>query len=424
MKKAFVTYVRTLQFWQTRLKDKSIHEPVYISSKEIKERFNLSKSDIQSLINATEIEVTAKPTLNGNKAYYYRALQAGAVNLTLMKRKSEPHTSLTVQMEQYLKDVSLIENSPSTLYFDTFLQFKKNYLSLFFTIDSFSKRIHTPVTNFKSEYRQNILIKGEKTRSLDVATMQPLLLGKILFAEIGNNEFSNWINNGEDIYTMLQSKAGLKNRDEGKERFFQIIFGEPSNELNKLFNGESWICWVNNYKSIIDNRNPHTHQKPYSNLAWLLQTNEVALMKNVWQGLINSNIPFLSVHDEVIVRNSDLEQARQIFESVLNSNFKYYKLNCKAPEQPLNTIQITPQYKGNQMQLITELEQYFSEITLPAKPINFDKCGTITDISLFINSHLATVKTYQQSNIAEPYFNRLLNLKNILHHEHETNNRH
>jgi hypothetical protein len=67
---------------------------------------------------------------------------------------------------------------------------------------------------------------------------------------------------------------------------------------------------------------------------------------------------------------------------------------------------------------IIELEQYFAEIQLPTSPINFDKCGTITDLKLFINSHLATVKTYNGNGIAEPYLNRLLNLKNILQHEH------
>jgi hypothetical protein len=329
MKKTFVIYIRTLQFWQTRLKDKCLYEPIYISSKEIKERFNLSKDEIQNLIDANEIEVTAKPTTKGNKANFYRALQAGEVNLTLLKHKTEPHSPLTLKMEQYLKDVSLIRDSPSTLYFDTFLKFKENYLHLFFTIDSFSNRIHTPITSFKSNYRKNILLNGEETSSLDVATMQPLLLGKILYQEIGNNEFSNWINSGEDVYIMLQNKAGLKSRNEAKKRFFQIIFGKPSNEINKLFNGESWICWVNNYKTIIEERNPHSKLKPHSNLAWLLQTNEVKIMQKIWQSLADLNISFLSVHDEIIVRKSDLKITKEQFEKNLGSVFEYYKINEK-----------------------------------------------------------------------------------------------
>ena len=82
--------------------------------------------------------------------------------------------------------------------------------------------------------------------------------------------------------------------------------------------------------------------------------------------------------------------------------------NDAEPLKPLN----------NYINEIAELEQYFSKITLPIKPINFDKCGTITDVTLFINSHLATVKAYNGNGIAEPYLNRLLNLKNILQHEH------
>lgn len=329
MKKTFVIYIRTLQFWQTRLKDKSIYESVYISSDEIEERFHLDKADILSLIDANEIEVTVKLTINGNKAYYYRVLQAGTVNLTLLKHKSEPHTPLTLKMEQYLKEVSLKPNSPSTLYFDTFLKFKENYLHLFFTIDSFSNRIHTPITSFKSNYRKNILLKGEETSSLDVATMQALILSKILYQEIGNNEFSSWINSGEDVYIMLTNKAGLKSRDEGKKRFFEIIFGKPSNELNKIFNGESWINWVNNYKSIIDEKNPHSKLKPHSNLAWLLQTEEVALMSKAWQDLVELDIPFLSVHDEIIVRSSYLKNTKNILENTLQKHFSFFKINEK-----------------------------------------------------------------------------------------------
>jgi len=44
----------------------------------------------------------------------------------------------------------------------------------------------------------------------DVATMQPLLLGKILLSEIGSNEYSDWINYGKDIYIMLK-KSQFKN---------------------------------------------------------------------------------------------------------------------------------------------------------------------------------------------------------------------
>jgi len=52
-------------------------------------------------------------------------------------------------------------------------------------------------------------------------------------------------------------------------------------------------------------------------------------MRKVWQGLILAGIPFLSVHDEVIVKQSDSREAEGIFRSVLDQEFVFYKLSGK-----------------------------------------------------------------------------------------------
>lgn len=131
---------------------------------------------------------------------------------------------LYLAMKRHLRAVSLKPGSPSTLYFDAFLKFKDRHLDVFFSRDEFCGRIHTPVTNFHAEYRQNILIGGQETTGFDVATMQPLLLGRILKDQIGDNEFSRWIDQGRDIYCELQNKAGLETRDQGKKRFLKFCF--------------------------------------------------------------------------------------------------------------------------------------------------------------------------------------------------------
>jgi hypothetical protein len=62
---------------------------------------------------------------------------------------------------------------------------------------------------------------------------------------------------------------------------------------------------------------------------------------------------------------------------------------------------------------ITELENYFNGITVPTQPVKLNKCSTITDCSLFIESHLATVKANNGKRIFKPYLNRLKELRNI-----------
>ena len=84
-----------------------------------------------------------------------------------------------------------------------------------------------------------------------------------------------------------------------------------------LFGHSKWITWINEFKSSPEPLNPHTSIKPHSNLAWLLQTTEVKLMQEVWNDLNNAGIPFLTVHDEIIVKNTNLPIAEMIMREKL-----------------------------------------------------------------------------------------------------------
>ncbi len=63
---------------------------------------------------------------------------------------------------------------------------------------------------------------------------------------------------------------------------------------------------------------------------------------------------------------------------------------------------------------IAELENYFASIELPTQPIKLNRCSTITDCSLFIESHFAAVKGNNGNRTFLPYLNRLQELKQVL----------
>ena len=63
---------------------------------------------------------------------------------------------------------------------------------------------------------------------------------------------------------------------------------------------------------------------------------------------------------------------------------------------------------------ITELENYFTGITLPTQPLMLNRCNTITNCPLFIESHFATVKANNGKRTFLPYLNRLQELKQVL----------
>jgi len=63
---------------------------------------------------------------------------------------------------------------------------------------------------------------------------------------------------------------------------------------------------------------------------------------------------------------------------------------------------------------INELEQFFVESTLPDEPVKLDACTTITDCSLFVSGHLSIVNHSKSIQLAQPYYDRLLKLKEIM----------
>jgi len=65
-------------------------------------------------------------------------------------------------------------------------------------------------------------------------------------------------------------------------------------------------------------------------------------------------------------------------------------------------------------QEITELEQFFTTTTIPPRQVRLNHYSTITNISLFVNSHLATVKANNGKPTFLPYLNRLQELKQHL----------
>jgi hypothetical protein len=65
-------------------------------------------------------------------------------------------------------------------------------------------------------------------------------------------------------------------------------------------------------------------------------------------------------------------------------------------------------------QEIVELEYYFKSIELPTQPVMLNPHSTIKDCSLFIKSHIATVKANNGKRVFLPYLNRLQELKQIL----------
>ena len=251
--KVFLTYVRTLQLTGLRFRGRETEESVYIPLKEIEQRFCKyprvdPKIALQELIEQGELSIEEVLSTKGRKYKKYLALNPGPTDFSLLPQPKPVQDDLYLEMIKHLKTISYPAEKESTEYLNCFLKNINDYPLHFFKVDDFSGRVHSPITNLHRRLRPDLLLDDSPTVSFDVATMQPLLLGKILQEKIGSNAFSSWISSGVDIYTKLQEMAGLSSRDQAKKRFFEILFSPPSTMLATMFGDASWIKWINNYK--------------------------------------------------------------------------------------------------------------------------------------------------------------------------------
>ena len=316
MNNEFLIYCNTRQHLTNRWKGNIFSNAFYLSDKEL-QRWNITRSQAEAM-----------PELKSVGKNKYNVVGVNEIDLSLVRPHGQPLTDLHKWMLDRVCETDMPEGIEVTQYWKSFIRHRATYPELFFTVDEFAGRIHTPISGTSKLLRPFLLLQGEQTASFDVAQMQPTLLGKVLFDAVGENSFSDAINEGKDVYIELQSIAGLATRDQAKDKFYSVFYGRPTDEIAKLFKGEKWINWINWYKSTPDIRNPKG-EKVYNNLAWLLQNNEVEILTKVWRKLAENAVPFLTVHDEIIFKKSDTGRVETIFKKVLSQHFKTYKINLK-----------------------------------------------------------------------------------------------
>ena len=329
----FTTFVRTKNVFKHRLKDLPDYGTVRIYVYEI-ENLNCGRGPvaenklIQHLVQRGEI--WCDKTMKNFKAIHKGPIDPNLLEVAKKKQRViVPLTTLHRWMRSQLFHVTLpgVARDDIPVYFNAFLDLRKNGLKHFFSVDSFSGRIHSPVVNLKGDLRFKIRFYGKRIVSLDVKQMQPTILAKVLRDAIGDNSFSEAIFKGEDVYLHLKGHANLPERKDAKKYLFQLIFGQPMNDIGKMFNGDtSWVQWINDYKSRVEPKNPH-NEKTHTNLAWLLQYSEVKVMTGIWQQLMDRNIPFLTIHDEILCKEGDEDIVSTVMENELRKHFDYFQIN-------------------------------------------------------------------------------------------------
>lgn len=201
----------------------------------------------------------------------------------------------------------------------------------FITQDSFSGRIHTPITVIPRYLKKQDIIEynGESMVELDIKTFQPLLLAVIL----GDTDYSRWYFSVDDCYVELQKEFDLPSRESAKEFFYQLVFGTKYGKSHKLFCERFPEAgnMLTNWKTTFDSTNPNSYKTLkngrvrsnfHSNVSMRTQRAEVKFMRMIWGALGRNKIPFVTIHDAVLVPESYADRAEQLFKHYLEIRFR------------------------------------------------------------------------------------------------------
>jgi hypothetical protein len=198
-----------------------------------------------------------------------------------------------------------------------------------FTVDKFAQRVHSPFTYLPSYFTGKTGLCVE----IDLMQSQMTCLAHLLNTSIGENTFSDSIDNGIDVYQLLADHMGLPNRQAGKQQMFQIIFGGGSNALLPF--AELWpdaAAFIQHLYTHPSNELKEFYRlqgkpmKPYSEVAFRLQNIETRIFRRIWKELLlhKGRIVFITRHDSICVRPEQESMAYDTIESIL-----YDMLSCR-----------------------------------------------------------------------------------------------
>lgn len=189
--------------------------------------------------------------------------------------------------------------------------------NIFYHFDSYG-RFHTNFTILKSHIRKEFLrIGGEGVKEIDIQNSQPLVLSRIIPRdEVDGYEYDFFkkLVNGGDFYDYLSEQSNL-NKSDVKKLVFHVLFGRNRNsEFDKIFKWHfpTIYKWIRGFKKKNSN---------YKSLAWKLQSIESDLIYNkIFKSVkvIYPDIPMITVHDCIIVKESDYQRVLKIFNHFLD----------------------------------------------------------------------------------------------------------
>ena len=345
-----------------RLKNKFIHIPYSLLHAVLGHQY--STSIIDDLVQLGIIEVK-RPQVKGrgsNIKHWFLSLSKEMLesevrervvehvklnhNVLNVERSIELEGELEYQHELISKLTFSVEHKDAG--FTVLIDNKKHSYST----DDFGGRVYTPFNSLKKELRKELFLDGEKLVEFDMVASHWSILYYIMLQIATSQEIPfitlqenlrlkkypvgrSWLQFYEDcflgdvdFYRMigirLQSFYGV-DRDHIKDSLLKDLNG-PLQVQSSVFglDRETYrervyddaIYWITGVKSnLVFNDYKGGY---YKNIPQLLAKVEVGIMNQVWLKLKKRKIDYLSIHDCVVVKESDVEIAMRVLKTISN----------------------------------------------------------------------------------------------------------
>lgn len=195
-------------------------------------------------------------------------------------------------------------------------------------------RFYGAWTSLKERQRLACRIDGEAVVSIDINASQPFLFSMLMGVPMAM-EGASW----SDLYVEVLESHGIQSAKEMRDKLKRValeVLGtgnawkvEPSEEWAHQFEDGEWEALLSAMRSslpafeLID--------REYLNGPNFISYHEAEILRQTLLALMSRDIPAYSVHDCILVRQSDELTAVSVFRDALNA---YVKQHCVANSRP------------------------------------------------------------------------------------------
>jgi len=173
-------------------------------------------------------------------------------------------------------------------------------------------RIYSSITNLNREFREHLLLDGQKLVKLDIKSCQPYILSK-LSKDIYMMDLCTY--KSKDFYSYVGDVLGIGDREIAKK----TVIGSLFDRENRIYRRDIQNVLQDHFPVAYDYISK-VKKDGYNQLAIKLEQEEVRYMEKVWGTLAKEKIRFLTVHDCLMVYKENVKRVEEVMKGVFGTD--------------------------------------------------------------------------------------------------------